>query len=103
MATKDSQDELGQAFEAFQAMAGSLPKSDTLTILPGAPPNPPEGIVSSTIMPPAVPEGQKSAPPIYVDIDWIKGGDRWYINGKATLEAINARVEAIKKEKAAKK
>jgi len=91
MTTSDSQDEIEKAVGVFHAMIGPFEaKPDEVMLVPGPPPQTDEGCVNVTAM---------LAKPTDIDICWIKGGNRWFVNGKSTLDMMTQRADAAKKAK----
>jgi len=104
-ATQDSRAEVATLIETFRPMVGDPGgKATSYEMKPvaGLPEQmTDEPVIPITIQPPAEIEGD-SAPPIFMlDLVWIKGNNRYYLNGKATLETNEARVKARNEAKAA--
>ena len=99
MATQDSREEIVKLIEEFRPLVGDAKGKGSENMPPNA--APPETmteqpVVHVSIQPPA-PVGEEKAPPIFtLDLGWIKGGTRYFLNGRATLEANQERVKAVK-------
>ncbi|MDB5352520.1 MAG: hypothetical protein JWN86_3767 [Planctomycetota bacterium] len=96
MATNDSQDEIVKAVEVFHSMAGSLPaKTEDIMLTPGQPPEGASACVVVDVIPPASADGTP-ATMLGMDLCWIKGGTKWFIDGKSTLAMVTSRADYAK-------
>ena len=104
MATTDSYEELAKLIETFRPLVGDKSGKGsegigTVISTPEVLSNTPK--VEVAIVPP--PEADTKAPPIfYLDLVWQKTNEKYYLNGKATLES-NIEREKYKKEAEASK
>lgn len=98
MSTQDSRDEIAKIVD-FRSQVGDKAGK-------GAEDMPPmaklpdvmsdEPVVEMSIQPPK-PSGEEDAPPVfYLDLIWVKGKNKYYLNGKATLTANLEREKARK-------
>jgi hypothetical protein len=102
--TTDSHEELKQLVDTFRPKVGDKAgtgSNEYGIVVPIAESKLPDHItIEVTIQPPAEADG--TVPPIfYLDINWQKTENNYYVNGKATLE-VNKERERLRKEAEAK-
>ncbi len=99
MATEDSRDEIAQVVANFRSQVGDKAGKGAEDMAPMAKlpeEMSQEPVVEMSIQPPKIP-GEEEAPPMfYLDLIWIKGKAKYYLNGKATLTANLEREKARK-------
>jgi len=99
LATSDSREDIAEAIPVFHEMLGPITaKPEEIQLMPGSIPEGDEGCVSISLVLPSTdvdPATAARVPPL--DLCFIKGGGRTYLNGKATLERIKQSAELYKK------
>ena len=105
MATQDSRDEVSKLVESIRPLVGDVggkATSDDIKPIAEIPETlGAEPAVQMSLQPPSEVEGGPAPPIFTLDLVWIKGNNRYYLNGKATLEANEEREKARKIDKAA--
>lgn len=103
MATQDSRDAIAKLIETFRPKVGDATGtgSKDMTPTPLLPQRmDDQPVVELSIQPPA-PSDDAPAPPIFtLELAWIKGNNRYYLNGNATLERNEERAKANKEREA---
>ena len=103
MSTQDSRDEIAKVVESFRSQVGDKTGKGSEDMQPMAKLPEEMGdepVVEVSIQPPK-PSSEEDAPPMfYLDLIWVKGKNKYYLNGKATLTS-NLERERARKETAA--